>query len=279
MKRALLIGIDYLSIPSITLNGCIYDVINMSHMLTDAYDYSNITILRDDINNASTMPTRANIMNNLLSLVQQSGPLDEIWIHYSGHGSQIPDKTAYANTGLDGIIVPVDYQTAGFITDKDLLAIVQKIQCKALLLFDSCHSGTMCDLQWSFQFNSPTSLTKTKNNNVAIANPNIYMISGCKNEQTSADAFIKTDESAEGAFTNAFITALRYYRHNVSISNLYQYVCGYLAANKFTQVPILSTTTQTPSYTFIRALSLTSPTTLSSSTIITSNMKSVMITN
>ena len=280
MKRALLIGINYFSIPSITLNGCVYDVINISHMLIDAYDYNpaNITILRDDINNPSTMPTRANILNNLTAIAQQSGPLDEIWIHYSGHGSQIPDKTGNESTGFDQIIVPMDYQKSGFITDNELLSIVQKISCKALLIFDACHSGTMCDLPWCFQYVNPTSWIKTKNNNVIINNPNIYMISGCKDEQTSSDAFIKTDETVEGAFTNAFMNALRYYRHNVGISNLYQYICQYLASNGFSQIPILSTTTQTPNYTFARATTLSSISTPSTSVTIVNNMKSIMAT-
>jgi hypothetical protein len=279
MKRALLIGIDYVSNPSIKLNGCVYDVINMSNILMDAYDYSssNITILRDDINNSATMPTRANIINNLLSLAKQSGPLDEIWIHYSGHGSQITDKTFSEQDGLDEILVPVDYQTAGFIKDNELLEIIKTFPCKTLLLFDACHSGTMCDLQWSFQYVNPKTWTKIKNNNIVINNPNIYMISGCKDDQTSADTFVRANKISEGAFTNAFINALRYYRHNVSINTLYQYVCSYLTANGFKQLPVLSTTTQNPNYNFTRALSLSSPASVTSTATLTTAMKSVMI--
>jgi hypothetical protein len=136
----------------------------------------------------------------------------------------------------------------------------------------------MCDLPWCFQYVNPTSWIKTKNNNVIINNPNIYMISGCKDEQTSSDAFIKTDETVEGAFTNAFMNALRYYRHNVGISNLYQYICQYLASNGFSQIPILSTTTQTPNYTFARATTLSSISTPSTSVTIVNNMKSIMAT-
>jgi hypothetical protein len=279
MKRALLIGIDYLAIPSITLNGCIYDVINIGHVLIDAYNYDSVTILRDDMNNPATMPTRANIINNLRLLAQQSTALDEIWVHYSGHGSQIPDKTAYAGTGLNQILVPCDYQTAGFIIDKELFAIAKNIKCKTLFIFDACHSGTMCDLQWSYQYVTPTAWTKTQNNTVALSNPNIYMISGCKDDQTSADAFIKTDQTAQGAFTSAFITALRYYRHNVSITNVYQYVCGYLIANGLTQTPVLSCSAQTPVYSFVRAApTITAPIAnlASTTSVIVKNMRSIL---
>ena len=284
MKRALLIGINYSSIPSIALNGCIYDVINMSNILIDAYDYDNIVVLRDDINSPTTMPTRANIINNLLALAKQSGPLDEIWIHYSGHGSQIADRNNDEVSGKDGILVPIDYKTKGFILDDELLNIVKTFPCKTILIFDSCHSGTVCDLPWSFQYISPTNTLKTKNNNITITNPNIFMFSGCKDDQKSVDVFIRNDATTQGAFTNALLSGLRYYRHNVSINQLYQYVCSYLSSNKFTQIPILSSSSQTPSYNFTRAIVPFSP--VSGATIskvaaatIQKNMKSVMITN
>ena len=91
MKKALLIGINYKSIPSISLNGCIDDTINMRNMLIDAYGYdnSNIVMLRDDNPNLFIPPTKNNIMQQLQRLALQSSNLEEIWIHYSGHGSQI----------------------------------------------------------------------------------------------------------------------------------------------------------------------------------------------
>lgn len=284
VKKALLIGIDYTSIPSIALNGCVYDIININRMLVDAYDYgsANITVLRDDINNPATLPTKANIMNNLISLASQSANLEEVWIHYSGHGSQIPDKNKDEISGYDSILVPLDYQSKGFIVDDDLLNIVKTFACKTILMFDSCHSGSVCDLPWSFQYVSPTNWIKTKNNSATINNPNIFMFSGCKDDQTSADAYFKSDKSAAGAFTNALITGLRYYRHNVSIGNLYQYICNYLKSGGFTQLPILSTTTQNPNCTFQRASIAPAPVSavsLSSTTSqISKTMKSIILT-
>lgn len=277
MKRALLIGVDYFNNPSIKLNGCIYDVINMSHMLIDAYNYDSITVLRDDEPNA--MPTRANIIKALTNLVNQSTSLDEIWFHYSGHGYLVPDKTANSYTGLDCVLVPCDYKTAGTITDKDMLAIIKNIKCRALLLFDACHSGTMCDLPWSFQYNNNNSWQKIKNNNVVIDNPNIYMISGCTDEQTSSDIFDYSDATNQGAFTNSFMKGLRYYRHNVSIVQLYQYICNNLKSNGFTQIPVLSTTVQIPNYSFLRApISIAqSQPTVNSKAVIVKTMKSVLM--
>ena len=74
MKKALLIGINYYSLPDIKLNGCIYDIINMRNMLIDAYDYSNnnIIMLRDDVSNSSAQPTKANIMNSMMQTNRNS---------------------------------------------------------------------------------------------------------------------------------------------------------------------------------------------------------------
>jgi hypothetical protein len=255
MKKALLVGVNYTSIPAISLYGCINDTINMRNMLIDAYGYSasNIIHLRDDVDKVTLKPTRENIINNLKLLAEQSANLTELWIHYSGHGSQIRDTNGDELDKIDEVIIPLDYQTNGVITDDELLNIIKTIKCRTILLFDSCHSGTVCDLTWLFEYKSANTYLKTQPNKTVIANPNIFMFSGCKDEQTSSDAYFKSDKCAAGAFTNALLTGLRYYRHNVSIGNLYQYICNYLKSTGFTQIPILSTTTQTPSYTFLRA--------------------------
>ena len=91
MKFALLIGSNYRNIPNARLYGCINDIINIKNMLIDAYDYinSNIIMLRDDKPNL--LPTRANIINNLTNVINESANYEELWIHYSGHGSQYID--------------------------------------------------------------------------------------------------------------------------------------------------------------------------------------------
>ena len=180
MKKALLIGINYTSTPDVQLNGCIDDVVNMRNTLIDAYDYesANITLLRDDELRAAYQPTRDNILNQLKSLVSQSGKLSELWIHYSGHGSQIRDTNRDETSGYDSMIIPSDFQVKGFILDDELLSIIQTIKCKSILMFDSCNSGTVCDLPWSFEYKNTGAYVKTKNNHVVIQNPNIYMLSG-----------------------------------------------------------------------------------------------------
>ena len=269
-KKALLVGINYASIPGVTLKGCVNDVVNMSHLLVDAFDYElgNITVLRDDNNNKSLSPSRTNILNNLNNLVNQSSNLSEIWFHYSGHGSQVRDLNGDEVDGRDEIIVPIDYRNSGFITDDEIFNIIKNSKCKTVLLFDSCHSGSICDLQWSFEFNNNI-FTKTLNTNKIITNPNIICFSGCKDSQTSADSYSLESQQAVGAFTNSFIHCLRLNRMNVDIMKLYSDLCIYISAQKFTQKPLLSCSSASPLYKFTRVIN-TNPLSISSAQIVTS---------
>jgi len=284
MKRALLIGINYYSNPQIQLNGCIDDVNNVRSVLIDAYDYdlANIITLRDDELRGQYQPTRDNIIKNLNQLVSQSASLEEIWIHYSGHGSQIQDINGDEKSGVDSILVPCDYQQRGFIIDDELLNIIKNIKCRAILAFDSCHSGTVCDLPWSFNYTNNNNYSIIKNNNVVIQNKNIYMFSGCKDNQTSDDAYSNEGQQAVGAFTNAMIAALRMNRHNVNCMLLYRDICNYLITNGFTQTPVFSSSSQTPNYTFVRATQttnaglLTKQIAINANNTIKSNMRSII---
>jgi len=256
-KKALLIGINYYDTPSVSLKGCVNDVINMRNMLIDAYGYdsANITVLRDDATNAADKPTAANIVSKLASIISQSASLQEIWIHYSGHGSQIKDTNGDEADQLDEVIVPADYSRAGLITDDMIFNIVKQSKCPTLLLFDSCNSGTVCDLMWNFTSVSETRVRTVKTNKMAITNPNLYCFSGCRDEQTSADVYSTTSQQACGAMTSAMIECLRWNKHNTDIKKLYNDVVAFMIQNKMTQVPQLSSSSEVPVYQITRALS------------------------
>jgi hypothetical protein len=276
-KKALLIGINYTSVPKIRLNGCIDDIINMKNMLMDAYDYdaSNVTMLRDDLPNAQP-PTRANILNNLKALASQSANLAEVWIHYSGHGSRVPNKSQ--SSGYDNLIVPVDYAQNGFIMNNELYSIIKNMQCRTILLFDSCYDATVCNLPWSYQYISPGKFIQVNNNNFVFTNPNIFMFSGSKDNQTCGDMYDAEDTDYEGVFTDAFVDCLRASHHNISFMTLYQNICIQIAKAGYTQVPVFSSSSKTPALSFMRALSTYSvpSTQVSAQQTVAGAMRSVM---
>lgn len=251
-KYALLIGCNYINVPNCTLYGCINDIENMRDMLVSSMSFKpeNITMLRDDIDDINMIPTRNAILRELNNIVQKSNSAAEIWIHYSGHGSQVVDKNHDEKNGYDSCIVPVDFLTEGFIIDDDILKFIQKIKCPAVILSDSCHSGTVCDLPYSIEYLYGTKFRYTKNNNVSIPNPKIIMMSGCKDNQTSADFYDNQYKESQGAFTDSFLRALKQNNYKASLAKIYIDTYNWLVNNNFSQKPILSSSTAIPSWNF-----------------------------
>jgi len=249
-KKALLVGCNYSKDTTNRLYGCINDVTSMANTLVDAFDYdlNNIILLRDDSNSATVLPTRANILSRLQSLVTASPNLTEIWFHYSGHGSQVRDTNKDEIDNLDEVIVPTDFQTAGFITDDEIFTILQKVstKCRVILLFDSCNSGSICDLANIFQVTGKT-INKSASSNKSINHPNIFCFSGCKDNQTCADTYSNIEARSVGAFTNTFLHCLRTNHFNVDVFKLYGDICTVISKYGFTQTPVFSSSNTSPS--------------------------------
>lgn len=64
------------------------------------------------------------------------------------------------------------------------------------------HSGTVCDLEWSFEYDANTDKHTGIHNQIfkSVQNDTLIMFSGCKDTQTSADFFDTADNRYEGAF-------------------------------------------------------------------------------
>jgi len=251
IKRALLVGINYFRNPNAQLNGCIEDINNIRGVLMDAYGYNseNIIMLRDD--DPSKMPTKANIMVALQSIVASSGVNDEVWIHYSGHGTQLRDTNGDESDRLDEAIVPVDYPTVGMISDDELFNVVRNLRCRAFLVFDSCHSGSVCDLQYSIHYVNGA-FSKAITSNKLVGNPNVVVMSGCRDAQTSADSFDNTVKEFGGALTISLIESLRKNKHAADILKIYNDTCYLLMKTGYDQIPVLSSSVANPSLRFTR---------------------------
>lgn len=284
MKKALLFGCNYTSIPSARLYGCINDIINVRNVLIDAYGYksSDIVMLRDDINNANTLPTAKNIMDNLTKIIATSPSCEEIWIHYSGHGSRIADRSGDEADGFDEIIIPLDFQKVGIITDDVIFSVIRNSKCKTLLFFDSCNSGSVCDLQWNFEIRNKL-FTKIMNPNREIPNKNIFMISGCKDSEYANDVYSTVYAEACGSFTNALIDCLRNSGHNIGLVTLHNNICSMLVSQGYKfQTPILSSSSENPAYVFqrkviIQKVNVPTPTLISTNTNKPSNVNKTSV--
>jgi hypothetical protein len=140
-KRALMIGINaYRAAPK--LQGSLNDIQTIRQVLITRWGFheTDIQLLTDE------KATREGILSALKQFVTSTAPHDTVYIHYSGHGSQVADLNGdEAEDGLDETIVPHDGRTGSIpdITDDELKAILSKLPTKnALIVLDSCHSGT-----------------------------------------------------------------------------------------------------------------------------------------
>lgn len=140
VRRALLIGInEYQAFPN--LRGALNDLAMVESVLTTRFGFQRERIRRV----TDAQATRAGILDALEVLVREAGPQDVVYVHYSGHGSQVEDLDGDEEDGLDETLVPHDGRTEGVpdITDDELGLVLGRLRSKrAVVVLDSCHSGT-----------------------------------------------------------------------------------------------------------------------------------------
>jgi len=233
-RRALFIGINYVGSAN-ELHGCINDVAGAcAHMKALGYT-DNITLADDG---TSLPPTKANILQYLAWLVGGAVAGDKLYLHYSGHGSYMADASNDESDRRDETICPLDFETAGFIIDDTLREVlVDKVPAGVQLfcVFDSCHSGTVLDLAYSY-VNKRARLVVTKDKQYADSAGDVIELSGCMDNQTSADAFV--DGKSQGAMTWALLGA--WGKNPVLLCDLLANVTERLTRSHYQQRPQLT---------------------------------------
>lgn len=248
VKRAILIGINYLDTPSLLLRGCINDILAMRTMLVDAYSYreENIIMMRDDKAPGSVMPTRQNIMREITEMLKTSLSTDEVWIHFSGHGGSIKDYSGDEKDGMDEVLVPSDYaRGGGLIIDDELRLIADKAKCLVYLTMDCCHSGTNWDLPFSFYLQGNRIFRHLENRRL-MTNPRVYKLSGSRDDQYAMDSYNHEEQIPMGAFTMGLIQCLRRANHSIGLIRLFLNINNYLIERRYTQRCILSSSSPLP---------------------------------
>ncbi|ORX46390.1 hypothetical protein BCR36DRAFT_102920 [Piromyces finnis] len=152
-KKALFIGINYTG-TSAELKGCINDVRNISELMCRRYGFQNCLYLTDEQDDPIMKPTYHNIIEAMKWLVEGAQPGDSLFFHYSGHGGTATDKEGDETDGFDETIIPLDFQSKGQILDDEIyenLVTPLPKGCRLTAIFDSCHSGTVMDLPYTYQ--------------------------------------------------------------------------------------------------------------------------------
>ena len=246
MKYALLIGLNYSNTNS-RLYGCINDCLLIQSMLINnyGYDINNIVFMRDDIYLVNNMlyPNKKNIISqiNLLVLKSKLSNCQSLYLHFSGHGSQIKDVSGDERDGLDEFIVPIDYFTNGSrIIDDELNCLIINVNDNIpfFIIFDCCNSGTLLDLNYSYGYVNNT-LGLTIDEGKPLSNKKIICISACKDHESALD--VTVGGTSNGALTLALYSALQSGKWNMLLKDLLNNIYIFLKHNKYTQMtPIIT---------------------------------------
>jgi hypothetical protein len=248
MDKALLVGIN--KYPDAPLDGCVNDITDMAQLLTSTYGFtsSSIRLLVDG------RATTSAIKERLSWLVSGAKRGDRLVFHYSGHGTQFPSRNDAAEVdGMDEAICPVDFDwsEAHTIRDNYFRDLFSKVPAGVKLswISDSCHSGTLtretvrvknrvypmpADMLWRARVAEETEIEVGK---MRTAHFNGIYISGCQDEQTSADA--RFSGRANGALTYFLVRAAAK-NPSVPAVELVDTIRASLRKSRFSQIPQIS---------------------------------------
>lgn len=230
-KKALLIGINYTGTQN-ELYGCINDVNSIKERIISK-GFTNISTITDL---TIKKPTRDNILLEFKNLLINSQAGDLLLFFYSGHGYYTLDKNNDEQDRYDELIVSSDLK--GIIDDEFKIIIQQNLKQDVTLfaLFDSCFSGSVLDLRYQY-LDSLNYDKYTENSKQEITIGNVFMISGCTDEQTSVDYVF--NNKANGAMTWALLQSLNQ-KQTASWRELVKSMRDILKKSKFSQIPQFS---------------------------------------
>jgi len=263
-KRALLIGINKYQIAGADLRGCVNDVQDLSAALIECYGFkkSDMTILTDGAATKKAMQT------GIKNLVRDSKKGDVAILHYSGHGSNVPDDNRDEADGRDEILCPTNLDWDDPFRDDWLRTTFDGLRAGVSfnVIMDCCHSGTntrailppdapvkerylpspwgLRDVESGRDLPRKVSSELRRSSRAARKTKDIVnaglpeiLITGCRDTQTSADAFI--NGRYNGALTFALVDAMRKGKGKITYKDLHDRASAVLKAKKFDQVPQL----------------------------------------
>lgn len=263
-KRAVLIGVNRYRVPGADLRGCVPDVKNMSNLLQQKYSFD-----KDDIALITDFgATKTAIQDAITALITGGKRGDVLVVHFSGHGSNVPDKNFDESDNRDEILCPTDLDWNDPLTDDWLRSVFDGLKdgVSLTVITDSCHSGTVTraieppdapliarylpspwdlaavesgrSLTGSTRGSLPRALESERDARdiVPVDIPEV-LISGCRADQTSADASISGGFA--GALTYHLVEALTESEAPLSYRELHDQTCAKLKRGRYEQVPQL----------------------------------------
>ena len=244
--HALIIGID--AYPYSPLSGCVHDSEEIANYLDQTIPKDQLILhhLKD------TDATKDNIVQKFKELNEAAKEGDQVFIHYSGHGSRerANDEWFKTSDGKTEVIVTVDsmtedYQLDNPLADKELRWLIHnlaKTKADITLLLDCCHSGggtrdTPGRNIISRFTNNNNNRGRAENNYIFSKNDDVMsrldggekfedivsigkhiLLAGARNNQTAKE--LPVDGKQWGIFTYNILDVLKSSKGNISYSDL-----------------------------------------------------------
>ncbi len=263
-RRAVLIGINDYAMQNADLRGCVNDVRNLQTLLGEVYGFTDDEIVTLEDGAA----TQAAMQAAIADLVTSACPGDTLLLHYSGHGSHVADTSGDESDGRDEILCPHDMNWDAPFLDDWLRTALDQLPDGADLtvVMDCCHSGSntreiprpdaplqrylpnpLLDeaepvLRAAVPASAPASgrsrRGRRRRGSADVHEVDITetLITGCRDDQTSADAPI--DGTFHGALTYHLVSAVRELGPDASFRQVHARTLE-LLKGRFTQVPQL----------------------------------------
>jgi len=263
-KRAVLIGINKYRIPGSDLNGCVNDVKRLSSVLKTYYGFEekDITTLTDH------QATKKAMQAAITKLIAGGKAGDVLVLHYSGHGSNVPDDNGDEADHRDEILCPTNLDWNDPLRDDWLRKIFNKLRkgVSLTVIMDCCNSGTNtrailppdaprrerflpCPLDLMASESgrklrgtlrgtlSKAPRGRKRKSDIVHADIPELLITGCRDTQTSADARI--GGTYNGALTYYLVESIKEAEGKLTYRELHQRTVAKLKQNDYDQVPQL----------------------------------------
>jgi len=263
-KRAVLIGINKYQVPGADLQGCVNDVKNLSGALKTYYGFidKDIAMLTD------AQATKKAMERAIKKLIASGKKGDVLLLHYSGHGSNVPDDNGDEADHRDEILCPTDLDWKDPFRDDWLRKTLGKLRSGVsfTVIMDCCHSGTITRVMNPSDSSRrqrflpcPLDLMATESgrklrgtirgrlskvprgrkgkNDVVQADIQELLITGRRDTQTSADAHI--GGSYNGALTYYLVESIKEAEGKLTYRELHQRTTAKLKQEDFDQIPQL----------------------------------------
>jgi len=149
-KFAVIIGINYTQsgYPKLILEGSHKDALLIrDYIMREGFSEEDISLLLDD--GVCMEPTGGNIYAAFVKVIEESQRGDSVFVHFSGHISQLPDEDGDELDGLDEVLIASDVDNS-ILDDHFYESVICgfKEGVTVTSLVDACHSGSSFDLPY-----------------------------------------------------------------------------------------------------------------------------------